>query len=70
LKKINSLFPEILEKSYYYAPLIMAEPARIELDEHLETKVPGMYCVGESARIPGLLGAMISGMKMEQLGND
>lgn len=70
LLKINSLFPEILEKSYYYAPLIMAEPGKIELNEHLETTVPGMYCIGESARIPGLLGAMISGMKMEQLGND
>lgn len=70
LLKINSLFPELLEKSYYYAPLVMAEPAKIELTEHLETKIPGMYCVGESARIPGLLGAMISGMKMGQLSDD
>lgn len=65
--KINSLFPEILEKSYYYAPLIMAQPAEIDLDVNLQTNIPGLYCIGESARIPGLLGGMTSGMKMEDL---
>lgn len=67
LGKINNLFPEILEKSYYYAPLILANPAEVSLDDNLQTEVPGLYCIGESARIPGLLGGMISGMKMGDL---
>lgn len=64
---ISNLFPEILERSYYYAPLIVPEAAEIELDSNLQSNMPGLYCIGESARIPGLLGAMISGMKMGDL---
>jgi hypothetical protein len=62
LLELAEAIPEILTKSHYHAPTITAMASPITLDNNLESKVPSMYVIGESAGIRGILGAAVSGI--------
>ncbi len=62
LEEMNEVMPELLNKGSFYAPTISTMPAKIKLKNTFESEVSNMFVVGESANIPGILGAMVSGV--------
>jgi hypothetical protein len=62
LTELNAIMPELTTKGYYHAPTILPLAPKINIGTNLETEIEGMFVVGESAGIPGLLAAAISGV--------
>jgi uncharacterized protein len=60
-KELDNLFPKITDYAYMYLPHIFPMAASVELDQNLQSKIPGLYIAGESANIKGILGAAVSG---------
>lgn len=58
---LNNIMPDLLEKGSMYFPTIIPFPPQIKLNRNFETEVKDMFVAGESAGIPGLLGAAVSG---------
>jgi uncharacterized FAD-dependent dehydrogenase len=61
LIELSSAIPELLTKAYYHAPTIIPLAPKINIGDNLETEVDGMFVIGESAGIPGILGAACTG---------
>lgn len=61
IEEMEKFIPSIVAKGYMYIPHISPLAAEIKLNNNLESEVKGMYVAGESARIPGILGAAVSG---------
>jgi uncharacterized FAD-dependent dehydrogenase len=53
--------PEIATKAYYHAPTITPLAPKINIGSNLETEIDGMFIIGESAGIPGILSAGLMG---------
>ena len=62
LLDIDNIIPEFTDKSYFYSPTVVPVTAKINIGENFDTEVNGMYCAGESAGVPGIYGALLSGM--------
>lgn len=60
--QLDEVIPDLLEKSYFHFPTINPMAPKINLGNNFETEISGMYVVGESAGMPGLLGAAVSGI--------
>lgn len=58
----SKYIPEIINKSYYHIPTLITETPKINLTKDFETDINGMFVVGEAARFPGILSAMVSGL--------
>jgi uncharacterized FAD-dependent dehydrogenase len=54
--------PEILTKAYYHVPTITPMAPKINIGSNLETEIDGMFVVGESAGIHGILSAATMGI--------
>lgn len=61
LENIEEMIPGICAKGYLHVPHISPMASRIKIGDNLETELRRMYVAGESARIPGILGAAVSG---------
>jgi uncharacterized FAD-dependent dehydrogenase len=62
INELTAIIPDLATKGYYHAPTIMPLAPKINIGNNLETEVGGMFVVGESAGIPGLLSAGVSGL--------
>lgn len=54
--------PEIATKAYFHVPTIMPLAPKINLGDNLESEIDGMFVVGESAGIHGILSAATTGL--------
>jgi thioredoxin reductase len=54
--------PEIATKAYFYVPTIIPAAPQIILGNNLESEISGMFVVGESAGLHGILAAAVSGL--------
>lgn len=61
LEELNEVMPELLERGSFYAPTLMPMAPKIKLKSDFSTEVSGMFVAGETAGIPGILGAAVSG---------
>jgi uncharacterized FAD-dependent dehydrogenase len=62
INEVNSIFPNLIEKGYFYAPTIKPQTAPIIINSNLETEVDGLFVAGESAGLFGINAAAISGV--------
>lgn len=58
---LSSIIPEIVNKAYFHVPTILTMPPKINIKNNLESDVPGMFVVGENARVHGILAAACMG---------
>jgi hypothetical protein len=57
-----NIVPEIATKAHYHSPTIIPASSQIILGDNLESEVSGMFVVGESAGIHGILSAALTGL--------
>lgn len=57
----SKIIPEVSTKAYFHVPTITPLPPQINIGDNLETEVDGMFVVGESAGIHGILAAATMG---------
>lgn len=62
LEDILTIMPDINYKSYFYAPTLVTVPPKVELNKDLQTKITGLYSIGECTGEQGLLFAALSGI--------
>lgn len=62
LTELSTAMPEITTKAYFHSPTIIPHTAQINIGDNLETEIDGMYVIGESAGINGILAAGIMGI--------
>jgi hypothetical protein len=61
LEELDQAIPELINKGSFYAPSLYPMAPRINVKSDFSTEVSGMYVAGESAGVPGILGAAVSG---------
>lgn len=61
LEELNDVMPDLLNRGSFYAPTLSPMAPKIKLKGDFSSEVSGMYVAGESAGIPGILGAAVSG---------
>lgn len=61
VQELSGIMPEIISKAYFHVPTIMPLAPTINIGTNMETEVPGMFVVGETAGINGLLSAAVMG---------
>jgi uncharacterized FAD-dependent dehydrogenase len=59
---LQDIIPDIINKGTFHVPTILPLPAKINLGNNLESEVNGMFVAGESAGVPGILGAACTGI--------
>lgn len=62
LKQFMEVVPELNTKGYFHVPTITPMAPKINLASNLESEIEGMYVVGESAGIHGILSAATMGI--------
>lgn len=62
VEEFSTIVPEIATKAYFHVPTIVPSAPKINIGDNLETEVDGMFVVGESAGIHGILAAGIMGV--------
>lgn len=61
LTELGTAMPELLTKAYYHVPTILPMAPKINIGNNLESEVDGLFVVGESAGIHGILSAGLTG---------
>jgi uncharacterized FAD-dependent dehydrogenase len=61
LEELNEVMPDLLNRGSFYAPCLSPFAPKINLKSDFMSEVKDMFVVGESANIPGILGAAVSG---------
>lgn len=61
LQELSGIMPDIITKAYFHVPTIMPMAPTINIGTNMESEVPGMFVVGETAGINGLLSAAVMG---------
>ena len=61
IDELSTAIPELTTKAYYHVPTIMPLAPKINIGSNLETEVEGMFVVGESAGVHGILAAGVMG---------
>lgn len=61
ISELSLIIPEITIKAYFHVPTIIPMTPKINIGSNLETAVDGMYVVGESAGVNGILSAALTG---------
>lgn len=62
IEQVSGFIPDLKTKSYFHFPTLTAQASKVRLGTNLSTDMEGLYVAGESARIPGILGAIVSGI--------
>lgn len=62
ITELATAIPEIATKSYFHVPTITPLAPKINIGDNLESEIDGMFIVGESAGISGILSAGIMGV--------
>jgi hypothetical protein len=62
IAELATAVPEIATKAYFHVPCMIPTVPKINLGDNLESEVDGMFLVGESAGIMGILAAGLTGI--------
>lgn len=62
ITQFSSVVPEIINKGYFHVPTIIPTVPNINIGTNLESEVDGMFIVGESAGVHGILAAGLMGI--------
>lgn len=62
ITELATAIPEIATKAYFHVPTITPLAPKINIGDNLESEIDGMFIVGESAGISGILSAGIMGV--------
>ena len=62
INDLSSVIPEISTKAYFHVPTITPLAPKVNIGDNLETEIEGMFVVGESAGVQGILAAAIMGI--------
>lgn len=62
LTELSQAIPEIATKAYYHVPTILPMAPKVNIGSNLETEIDGMFVVGESAGVHGILSAATMGI--------
>ncbi len=62
IQDLSNVIPDISTKAYFHVPTILPMIPKIIIGDNLETEVDGMFVVGESAGVHGILSASIMGL--------
>lgn len=60
--ELSNIIPEITTKAYFHCPTIIPLAPKINIGDNLESEIDGMFVVGESAGITGILSAGLMGI--------
>lgn len=58
---LSNIIPDI-SKAYFHVPTILPLPPKINISTNLESEIDGMFIVGESAGVSGILSAATMGL--------
>jgi hypothetical protein len=61
LIKLEDFIPNLVTRGYFYVPSIIPLPAKINLKSNLESDMDGLFVVGESSGVKGVVAAAIMG---------
>lgn len=62
LLSLESIMPDILDKSYFHVPTINTTVPKINIGTNLETEIEGLFVAGETTGVSGILAASVSGV--------
>ena len=62
VEEVSGFIPELINKGSFHFPTLMPLASKVKLSKNLNTEMEGLYLAGETARVPGILGAAISGI--------
>lgn len=62
IAELATAIPEIATKAYFHVPCLIPTVPKVNLGDNLESEVDGMFLVGESAGIMGILAAGLTGI--------
>lgn len=60
-ESVASVIPDFITKGYFHIPAILPLPPKIRLGNNLATEIDDLYVAGESAGVPGILSAAVTG---------
>lgn len=60
--ELETVIPDLSSKSYFHVPTIIPSAPKINIGNNLETEIEGMFVVGESAGVHGILSAGLMGI--------
>lgn len=61
LEELNEVIPDLIDKGSFYAPCLIPMAAKINIKKDFSTDVKDLYVAGETANVPGIFGAAVSG---------
>jgi hypothetical protein len=61
---LSNIIPDVVNRASFYVPTLTPIAPQINIGDNLSTEVKNMYVVGESALLPGLLSAAITGLSV------
>lgn len=61
INDLSNIIPDI-SKAYFHVPTISPLPPKINIGANLESEIEGMFIIGESAGVSGILSAAIMGL--------
>ncbi len=62
ISDLANVIPEVASKAYYHVPTIFPSAPKINIGNDFSTEIDGLYVVGESAGIHGILAAATMGL--------
>jgi uncharacterized FAD-dependent dehydrogenase len=62
LNDLSTVIPDVVAKAYFHVPTITPMAPKINIGSNLESEVDGMFVVGETAGIHGILAAGVMGL--------
>jgi hypothetical protein len=62
VNELGIVVPELVSKGYFHIPTIITMAPKINLSSNLESEIDGMFVIGESAGISGILAAGCMGL--------
>jgi uncharacterized FAD-dependent dehydrogenase len=62
INELSEVIPDISSKAYFHSPTLLPLASKININSNLESDISGMFIVGESAGIQGILSAACTGI--------
>jgi len=59
--ELSKIIPEVTSKAYFHIPTIMPFAPKININNNLSSEIDGMFVIGESAGVSGILAAACMG---------
>jgi len=60
-ESVTNVIPDFINKGYFHIPTILPLPPKIRLGTNMSTEIDNLYVAGESAGVPGILSAAVTG---------